>query len=75
MVGCKIHGCNPLSSPLVTDTQPLETVPDETISPMPALQARKRWGGVVCVLSMDQDRPDLDVMAFTLAKAVAHRQI
>ena len=47
----------------VTDTHTLETLADETRAHMPATEARV----VARVVHMAQDRPDLDVVASTMA--------
>ena len=64
--------CKPISSPHVTDTRTLETSANETRAHMPAIEARKYWSAVVRMVYVAQDRPDLDVVASTLAKTMAH---
>ena len=64
-----------MSSPHAADTKLLDTLADDTRSYMPPTDARRHRSAVARVVYMAQDRPDLDVVACTLAKTMAHPKI
>ena len=60
--------CKSVSSPHVADTKLLDMLADDTWLDMPPTDARRHRSAVTRVVCMAQDRPDLDVVACTLAK-------
>ena len=67
--------CKSVSSHHVADTKLLDMLADDTWLDMPPTDARRHRSAVTRVVCMAQDRPDLDVVACTLAKTMAHPTI
>ena len=67
--------CKSVSSPHIADTKLLDTLADVTRSYMPPTDAGRHRSAVARVVSLAQDRPDLDIVACTLAKTIAHPKI
>ena len=61
-----------VNSPRVVAAKLLDTLADDTQSHMPPTDPRRHRSAVARVVYMARDRPDLDVVACTLAKTMAH---